>query len=234
MNNILIFAHNLYSCILYQSDLKPANILIYENCDVKICDFGLSRIIATESVTSPSRPPPALSSDPSSPFGAITPFPFFYQQPTSQNLLTQQQQLQDKKLLEEGDISPSNGGSGGGGGITKSMRMSPRSLDHPYSDSGSDALPLPPPPPGMVSFTLGLDDDSDQDTEKGNPTGDKTGQSQILGGLSCLSASSSALSLLHGEDISVGSASEGGVGVPLPPPIMRQMTHHVVTRWSVK
>jgi serine/threonine protein kinase len=25
-------------------DLKPANILLYENCDLKICDFGLSRI----------------------------------------------------------------------------------------------------------------------------------------------------------------------------------------------
>ena len=27
----------------FRSDLKPSNILVNENCDLKICDFGLAR-----------------------------------------------------------------------------------------------------------------------------------------------------------------------------------------------
>ena len=31
-------------------DLKPSNLLISPNCDVKVCDFGLSRTIAQENM----------------------------------------------------------------------------------------------------------------------------------------------------------------------------------------
>lgn len=39
----------LHSAGVVHRDLKPANLLIdLESCDVKICDFGLSRIIEEE------------------------------------------------------------------------------------------------------------------------------------------------------------------------------------------
>mmetsp|Transcript_15826 Transcript_15826/g.26470 ORF Transcript_15826/g.26470 Transcript_15826/m.26470 type:complete len:507 (+) Transcript_15826:128-1648(+) len=41
---ILLGVHYLHSANVIHRDLKPANILLYENCDLKICDFGLSRI----------------------------------------------------------------------------------------------------------------------------------------------------------------------------------------------
>ena len=34
--------------------VKPANILVNEDCSLKICDFGLSRVVTQE----PSAPPP--------------------------------------------------------------------------------------------------------------------------------------------------------------------------------
>lgn len=34
----------LYFCILSIYHQKPSNILVNENCDLKICDFGLARI----------------------------------------------------------------------------------------------------------------------------------------------------------------------------------------------
>lgn len=35
----------LHSCNVIHRDLKPSNLLINSNCDLKICDFGLARII---------------------------------------------------------------------------------------------------------------------------------------------------------------------------------------------
>ena len=37
----------LHSCNVIHRDLKPSNLLINSNCDLKVCDFGLARIIDT-------------------------------------------------------------------------------------------------------------------------------------------------------------------------------------------
>jgi serine/threonine protein kinase len=33
----------IHSAGIYHRDLKPRNLLINSNCDLKICDFGLAR-----------------------------------------------------------------------------------------------------------------------------------------------------------------------------------------------
>jgi len=35
----------LHSAGLIHRDLKPSNVLVNENCDAKLCDFGLVRSI---------------------------------------------------------------------------------------------------------------------------------------------------------------------------------------------
>lgn len=47
--NILIGVRHLHQSGVLHWDLKPANILIKEDCSIKICDFGLSRTITSSS-----------------------------------------------------------------------------------------------------------------------------------------------------------------------------------------
>mmetsp|Transcript_43359 Transcript_43359/g.104793 ORF Transcript_43359/g.104793 Transcript_43359/m.104793 type:complete len:414 (+) Transcript_43359:1120-2361(+) len=44
----------LHSASVIHRDLKPANILLNENCSLKICDFGLARIVDASSMMSSS------------------------------------------------------------------------------------------------------------------------------------------------------------------------------------
>jgi len=38
----------LHSASIVHRDLKPSNLLVNKNCDLKICDFGLARVLCTE------------------------------------------------------------------------------------------------------------------------------------------------------------------------------------------
>ena len=44
MYNILTAINFIHSAGVMHRDIKPANILLDEECQVKICDFGLSRV----------------------------------------------------------------------------------------------------------------------------------------------------------------------------------------------
>jgi serine/threonine protein kinase len=41
----------IHSCGILHRDLKPRNLLVNSNCDLKICDFGLSRSVITSLIT---------------------------------------------------------------------------------------------------------------------------------------------------------------------------------------
>lgn len=43
--NLLCAMNFVHSTNVIHRDLKPANILIDSNCNVKLCDFGLSRVM---------------------------------------------------------------------------------------------------------------------------------------------------------------------------------------------
>jgi serine/threonine protein kinase len=49
--NILCAMNIIHSANVVHRDLKPANILVDSLCNVKICDFGLSRTLPTRSET---------------------------------------------------------------------------------------------------------------------------------------------------------------------------------------
>ena len=42
---ILRGVHAIHSAHVLHRDLKPGNLLVNKNCDLKICDFGLARCI---------------------------------------------------------------------------------------------------------------------------------------------------------------------------------------------
>jgi serine/threonine protein kinase len=43
--NILCATQFMHSANIIHRDIKPANILINSDCEVKLCDFGLSRAL---------------------------------------------------------------------------------------------------------------------------------------------------------------------------------------------
>ena len=43
--NILCALSYLHSANVVHRDLKPSNLLIDSNCNVRICDFGLARVL---------------------------------------------------------------------------------------------------------------------------------------------------------------------------------------------
>ena len=43
MYQILRGLKYMHSAGIYHRDLKPRNLLVNSNCDLKICDFGLAR-----------------------------------------------------------------------------------------------------------------------------------------------------------------------------------------------
>mmetsp|Transcript_86949 Transcript_86949/g.153985 ORF Transcript_86949/g.153985 Transcript_86949/m.153985 type:complete len:453 (+) Transcript_86949:61-1419(+) len=46
--NLLVGLKYIHSAGIYHRDLKPANCLVNQNCEVKICDFGLARALGGE------------------------------------------------------------------------------------------------------------------------------------------------------------------------------------------
>ena len=47
--NMLCALSYIHSANIIHRDLKPANFLIDSKCNVKICDFGLGRVMPTQS-----------------------------------------------------------------------------------------------------------------------------------------------------------------------------------------
>ena len=46
--NILLGMKFMHNAGVLHRDIKPANILINEDCDIKLCDFGLARVVTEE------------------------------------------------------------------------------------------------------------------------------------------------------------------------------------------
>ncbi|CAM9475090.1 unnamed protein product [Ectocarpus sp. 8 AP-2014] len=56
---MLIGLKYVHSAHVIHRDIKPANVLLNEDCTLKVCDFGLSRVVTQEPSTDPD--PPAAS-----------------------------------------------------------------------------------------------------------------------------------------------------------------------------
>jgi len=63
---LLIGLHYIHKSSVIHRDLKPANILLNEDCSLKICDFGLARVVSAAAIQStsidPATPPNSHSS----------------------------------------------------------------------------------------------------------------------------------------------------------------------------
>lgn len=51
---MLVALKYIHSANVIHRDIKPANILLYEDCRLKICDFGLARIVTSDVATAPT------------------------------------------------------------------------------------------------------------------------------------------------------------------------------------
>lgn len=62
---ILLGLRYIHSANVIHRDIKPANILLYEDCSLKICDFGLARIVLPSNIEmeSPASVSPPLPSN---------------------------------------------------------------------------------------------------------------------------------------------------------------------------
>jgi len=49
VNHILCGLKYIHSCAVLHRDLKPGNILLDKNYQIKICDFGLARCVNRDS-----------------------------------------------------------------------------------------------------------------------------------------------------------------------------------------
>eukprot|EP00903_Cladosiphon_okamuranus_P015614 g14418.t1 len=59
---MLIGLQYVHSAHVIHRDIKPANVLLNEDCSLKICDFGLSRVVTQEPSTDPVPPPASVVS----------------------------------------------------------------------------------------------------------------------------------------------------------------------------